>query len=299
MKELKPPRVDCFLIGTPKSGSTFLCDALSQNPSICVSRSHNSMQKEPNIISSHKGTFPRDDSPPNWRLYSECFVGPGIRLDASVHTMACEMAPLRIKEFYPNSRFIVLIREPVSRSISHWNMILDSGEDKRHGSDWQFFREAWEDPRLKDYSLYGKSLEKWLVHFDLERFLFITSDELRSNTQESLKKVESHIGALEFRYNLEKIRNSNSASTRLSFTKAGKTLQRIFDAIPWKIKRPISVFLANNGVNIYSPRFLSRPGGNKQRKPEDEIIEIVRSETSEDLALFSKITGIDLSMWFE
>lgn len=299
MKNIDPPRVECFLIGTPKSGSTFLCDALSQNPSICVSMSHNSMQKEPNIISTHKGTFPRDHSEPNWNLYSRCFVGPGIRLDASVHTMACELAPSRIMQYYPKSRFIVLIREPISRSISHWNMILDSGEDKQHGSDWGDFRDAWADSRLRDYSLYGKSIENWLEYFQLSSFLFITSDELRNSPHECLRKVESHMGASEFTYDFEKIKNSNSAASRPNFTKFGRIVNRIFSYIPWKIKRPISILLARLKINVYSPKFLSSPRGKKQRKPDDEILEIVRSETSGDLELFSTVTGFDLSLWSE
>ena len=46
------PKVDAFLLGAPKCGTTWLAEALTQHPRVCVSN-----PKEPNIIASHKGTF--------------------------------------------------------------------------------------------------------------------------------------------------------------------------------------------------------------------------------------------------
>ena len=57
---------------------------LTQHPEICVSD-----PKEPNIVASHKGTFGRDDSEPDWTILANCFDGDGLRIDCSVHAMAC------------------------------------------------------------------------------------------------------------------------------------------------------------------------------------------------------------------
>ena len=42
-----------------------LAEILTQHPEICVSD-----PKEPNIVASHKGTFGRDDSEPDWVEYA-------------------------------------------------------------------------------------------------------------------------------------------------------------------------------------------------------------------------------------
>ena len=55
------PEVGAFLLGAPKCGTTWLAEVLAQHPEICVSD-----PKEPNIVASHKGTFGRDVSEPDW-----------------------------------------------------------------------------------------------------------------------------------------------------------------------------------------------------------------------------------------
>ena len=62
------PEVGAFLLGAPKCGTTWLAEILTQHPEICVSD-----PKEPNIVASHKGTFGRDDSEPDWVEYADCF----------------------------------------------------------------------------------------------------------------------------------------------------------------------------------------------------------------------------------
>ena len=64
------PEVGAFLLGAPKCGTTWLAEILTQHPEICVSD-----PKEPNIVASHKGTFGRDDSEPDWVEYADCFNG--------------------------------------------------------------------------------------------------------------------------------------------------------------------------------------------------------------------------------
>ena len=107
-----------FLIGTPKSGTTWLAATLSQNPNICVSN-----PKEPNIIATHKGTFSRSVEEPDWELYESFFDGGGIRLDASIHAFSCPEAPGRISDRFDDPRFVLSFREPVSRVFSHWRMV--------------------------------------------------------------------------------------------------------------------------------------------------------------------------------
>ncbi|HJM30611.1 MAG TPA: hypothetical protein QF529_06025, partial [Candidatus Thalassarchaeaceae archaeon] len=128
------PEVGAFLLGAPKAGTTWLADALSQHPGICVSD-----PKEPNIVATHKGTFPRDNSPPDWRAYADCFVEEGLRIDCSIHALACPIAPQRVRENWPNVKLIVSLREPVSRTVSHWNMITETEEDKMNDEDWGDF----------------------------------------------------------------------------------------------------------------------------------------------------------------
>ena len=68
---------------------------------------------------------------------------------------------------------IICLRDPVGRTVSHWNMILDTAADKKHGTDWSKFEKAWADSRLSVDSLYGAAITKWLEHFDRDSILLI------------------------------------------------------------------------------------------------------------------------------
>ena len=205
--------VDVFLIGAPKAGTTWLGHALNQHPGISLS-----YPKEPNIVASHKGTFLRVEDEPDWSKYEGCFRNEGLKLDASVHTFACPMSPQRIRERCPDARFILCLREPVSRTVSHWNMIRSNGADSENGTDWSDFQIAWSDERLRVDSMYGTSMERWLEHFDLKRFLVIDSSRLRGESLDVLRETEEFLHLDEAEYDLSPSRHSNSAATRRPMT---------------------------------------------------------------------------------
>ena len=71
--------MDVFLIGVPKAGTTWLSNVLDQHPGVVLSE-----PKEPNFVASHKGTFERDESEPDWSKYGDFFSGDGLKMDASV-----------------------------------------------------------------------------------------------------------------------------------------------------------------------------------------------------------------------
>ena len=198
-----------FLIGVPKAGTTWLASTLSQNPSICLSD-----PKEPNIITSHKGTFRRSNEEPDWTEYFRLFKGDGIRLDGSIHTFSCSISPARISEKFENPKFILSLREPVGRAFSHWRMITDTGSDKRWGADWDDFRVAWEDPRLKEDSLYGKSMAHWLEFFPLSDFYIFDSSRMRESPEMVLSEIEEFLGLHNHNYSINQLANSNRATKR-------------------------------------------------------------------------------------
>ena len=124
------PEVDIFLIGVPKAGTTWLAYTLNQHHSITLSD-----PKEPNIIASHRGTFVRSNEEPDWRKFETLFNHKGLKLDASIHAFACPLSPSRIKQKLPHAKFILCLREPVSRTFSHWNMIQNTNESVDNGVD--------------------------------------------------------------------------------------------------------------------------------------------------------------------
>tara|TARA_B100001778_G_scaffold85603_1_gene69504 strand:+ start:7495 stop:8385 length:891 start_codon:yes stop_codon:yes gene_type:complete len=286
------PEVDIFLIGVPKAGTTWLAHTLDQHHSIALSD-----PKEPNIIASHRGTFMRTNEEPNWNKFDTLFSEKGLRLDASVHAFACPLSPKRIKQKLPQAKFILCLREPVSRSFSHWNMIQNTKESVENGVDWSSFEKAWADNRLRDDSMYGKSMSRWLKEFNLNHFLIIDSAVLKTNPISILKKIEDFLGLESIEYNVNQNRHSNSAASRRPMTSFGKATRGLFTIIPNFVKKPIVEKLQKRDFNIYNLPLLSRKGLNHTL--DSKHYNICGKELIEDLELFEKLTGFDTRNWSE
>ena len=286
------PEVGAFLLGAPKCGTTWLAEILTQHPEICVSD-----PKEPNIVASHKGTFGRDDSEPDWVTYSDCFNGEGLRIDCSVHAMACPVAPSRVANNWPNARLIICLREPVSRTISHWNMILDTEEDSENGADWSDFRSAWEDSRLSDDTLYGAAISRWLEHFERDSILLIEANRMRHEAPMVLEEVCNHLSISSHSFDLGSVHNANTAADRRPMTVFGRLFRFTASLLPGFIKGPIVKRLQARGVNVYKMPVLSNKAPAK-REITDAQRDLLAKEVNTDLALLEESMGFDCSKWY-
>ncbi len=284
--------VGAFLLGAPKCGTTWLAEVLTQHPAICVSD-----PKEPNIVASHKGTFRRDDSEPDWEAYTNCFIGEGLRIDCSVHAMACPIAPARIAKNWPEARLIICLREPVSRTVSHWNMILDIKDDKKNGADWSNFDEAWADSRLSDDTFYGAAIERWLEHFDRDSILLIEANRMRHNASDVLEDVCNHLSVSSHSFNFDLVKNANTAADRRPITVFGRLFQFSAGLLPDFIKAKIVRRLKFRGINVYNLPILSVKATSK-RVITDEQRALLAPEINADLALLEESMGFDCTKWY-
>ena len=287
------PRVGAFLLGAPKSGTTWLASALEQHPGICVSK-----PKEPNEIATHKGTFRRNDSSPDWERYSSCYTGGGLRIDCSVHALACPIAPSRVADYWPEARFIVCLREPVSRTVSHWGMILDTEEDKRNGADWSDFAVAWADSRLHMDTLYGASMARWLEYFGRGSFLFIEAKRMRDEPESVLSEVVEHLDLAPHGFDLGAVHNTNPAEDRRPLTLFGRAFKFTASLIPNLIKRPVVSALQDRGMNVYKMPILSR-GRSIGRRAGPEHYAMLGEQVRNDLESLEELTGFSTTHWRE
>jgi hypothetical protein len=282
--------IDAFIVGVPKAGTTWLANTLSQHPDIQLSN-----PKEPNIVSSHKGTFDRITKEPDWSDYDNCFTRPGLRIDASVHTFACPLSPERIFRKIPNMKFILCLREPVSRTISHWNMVKDTQSDADNNVDWTDFSVAWSDARLKDDTMYGKSMTRWLEYFSIDNFLIIDSQQMKDNPNKILSQIDSFLKLKPNDYTINLSKHTNSATNRRPLTHFGKICRFIFANIPNLIKKPIVIILQSRDITVYSIPIISKKpilektNNNHYPTCSDIIIS--------DLKIFEKITGFSTAHW--
>ncbi len=190
-----------LIIGCPKCGTTSLYEYLIQHPYI-----HSAQGKEIDYfdrlydrgLNWYKIKFPSKPS----KFFSEKFLKkPFISGEATPRYLEHPHAINNIKKTIPNSKFIILLRNPIERAISHYNMNFQNGyeylsiekaiekEDHRIQGRYEkmqqnpnYYSWDWDLFGYKNHGLYVDKIKKWFKQFPKNQFLIINSEEFLENT---------------------------------------------------------------------------------------------------------------------
>jgi len=224
------PGPSFLIIGAQKAGTSALHDYLSLHPD-CVP----AHQKElyffipEGMLSwsdypSH-AVFERlcregvDDGFPQWALdwYHSQFplLRPGRlgkRFEASPEYMFDPNAPARIRRYRPDMKLIVLLRDPVQRAYSAWNMLHGYQEGVYFElRDPRSFEEAVDEELARadvskpydvsDYvgrGIYHEQLQRVFAQFPREQVLILASEDLKQRRLVALESVCRFLGIAPF-----------------------------------------------------------------------------------------------------
>lgn len=187
---------DFIIIGAQKSGTSSLYYYLSQHPSLKLSVSkeihyYNYYLRQGKGINWYKSFFPL-----KVRSISKK-TG-----EASPYYLFDENAAIQLKRDVPNVKLIALLRNPIDRAYSAYNMnVAHGGWQPR-----QSFEQAIANPDLSMETSqmylvrgqYAEHIKKWLKHFKREQFLFIKSEDFFKDPRASLKKVYNFLDIKEY-----------------------------------------------------------------------------------------------------
>jgi len=142
-----------FVVGAPKCGTTSLCDYLGQHPEIFIPEKKEPMyfcrdegHREPWMVTSLDGYLSLFTNATGARA-----IGEG-----SVWYLESRKAAARIKQFNPDSKIIIMLRDPTDMLISLHGQFLFSGNES--------VREFAEAYALSERRSRGKSIPKG-AHF--------------------------------------------------------------------------------------------------------------------------------------
>jgi hypothetical protein len=191
-------KVDFFIVGTQKGGTTALHSILSRISGI--------------QMSSPKETHFFDDETIDWnsadysRLHG-CFDWNSqnvIRGEATPIYCYWPASIQRIHTYNPEAKIIMLLRHPAHRAYSHWCMEFHRGDETL-----QFEEAISEKGRLRvvqsrggihpvfsyiERGFYSQQIERIKGLFLDQNILFIRTDELWSNPQQTIKEITSFLG---------------------------------------------------------------------------------------------------------
>lgn len=191
-----------LIIGAAKCGTSSLYEYLTQHPSI-----NPALGKEINFFDMHysKGI--------NWyRSYfpfKNFFTKKNsITGEATPRYLDHPHAAKRVYDLIPSVKIIVLLRNPVDRAYSHWNMMVAHKREDLSFSEAieneksrisDFFEQMQNNKEYysKDYfwygylerGLYAKKIKHWMNFIPKEQFLVLQSEDFFRNTSDVYNHV--------------------------------------------------------------------------------------------------------------
>ena len=198
-------KVNTFMIGNSKCGTTSLFKMLENHPDIKASNI-----KEPIF-------FNTNEYAQGYEYYLEKYFDnwnkSKIMLDASTQNMLCKYVAKRIYNYNPNAKFIVCIRNPIERAYAQWIM----HNYYRPGYTHKTFEEAITNNYINfnpdiftleyermitfdginesyrktyiEQGLYYRNIQPYIELFNSNQIFFIDFEDIINNNQRMVKKL--------------------------------------------------------------------------------------------------------------
>jgi hypothetical protein len=188
-----PP--DYIIVGTQKGGTTSLHRYLTEHPEVSGGRGkeiHFFSWKYDRGLDWYLARFPPDGEAK--------VVG-----EASTSYLCDPEAPARVRQALPDVKLIVLLRNPVDRAYSQYQMNMRKGDEAltfedalaaepqrlcsadRSATQWRYSSYATR-------GLYAEQLEWWLAEFPCQQLLVLKSEAFFARPDEGLRQALAFLG---------------------------------------------------------------------------------------------------------
>lgn len=313
------PSPNLFIVGAAKCGTTALYHYLSQHPDIFLSPI-----KEPNHFATD---ISLEDLRPEIKkriqlldvqkylqgdmktpMHRAFITDPGqyrnlfrfaknqkVIGEASASYLYSKTAATEIHKYNPDARIIILLRDPVDRAFSHYQMDLRMAltsatfEEALEKDERQPIRNWGSASLYLDLGFYAEQVRRYLTHFPRNQILFLLSDELRQQPQATLDKVCDFLGIERFPFRIGQESNVSS----LPRNRMVRMLIRI-DYLRVKVRRAIR----SRAIKSIVKTLLFKKK-DKAEKMHEETERRLRRLFANDISALSELTGKDLSVWMK
>ena len=187
-----------LIIGAQKSGTSSLSYYLKQHPELGVAN-----EKEIHYFDTkiHQG-YSID-----WykRLFKNNQKNPKLYFESTPRYLCQYDVPQNVHRYMPHAKFIVILRNPIDRAWSHYNMQIRLGYVNHpfHTTIKQNIRRIEKEtfPSLNNEKypsiwnsivargIYSYQLKNWFNYFDQTQFLILGFQDLTTNLRHTLSKV--------------------------------------------------------------------------------------------------------------
>jgi len=180
-KNIIMKKIDAFIIGSQKSGTSSLFDILAQHDEIICS------EPKENVFFSQKRFFNKGEK--YLIPFFANHVSDKTLLSADVQMLVNKNSIERLKSYNPKVKIIIILRDPVERAYSAFNFAKQKGIEKPDSNFIDVFRSNTKDPNYErnensqfDYfydGLYYKHISLWKNNFPKENIFVCTMSQLK------------------------------------------------------------------------------------------------------------------------
>ncbi|WP_346857508.1 sulfotransferase [uncultured Draconibacterium sp.] len=292
MKVISP---NFFCIGAQKAGTTTLHDILKQHPEIFLPK-----RKEAHF-------FDLSDNYSNgiewyYKRFFNNYSQEKMVGSCTPEYLFFPNTPHRIKKDLGSEvKFIVILRNPIERAISHFNMSKSRGYetyDFPEAINFENIRINKNEFSLNHFSyinrgLYSIQLKRYFSIFDIKNFLILNFEEdFIKNREETIQQILSflQVKKLNLKINIksnESFHYKNKIAQNLRYNKP-KFLKKIFQFIPENMR-----FVFNKKVH----QLFSEPNYNKFNLSKTEKQILQQRYFYNDIKELESLTNKDFSNW--
>ena len=293
------PKPNFFIVGAPKSGTTALYCYLRQHPEIFMCK-----PKEPQFFADDICGDQRNVT--TLSAYLDCFKEARTRVigESSTCYLGSPIAPGHIREFCPQARIIIMLRNPIdvmraqhseglvggSEHIVDFDLALDSQEPRRYRSG-PFKGQKVVRLGYRDLVIFSPQVKRFVDTFGDSNVHVIVYDEFAKDARLVCKNALAFLGVSP---NYELPVDVVNANRRIRSTifqdllrRPPKTIQGLARAFLPRSTRQMAATYLNN-LNV---QFVPRPVMDR------EFRKRLERDYAEDVRQLSRLIDRDLSHW--
>jgi hypothetical protein len=174
----KVKKPNFFIIGFPKTGTTSLYNILKQHPGIFIYDHGSYFNKD---IPNHNNNKLKSDKD-YLELFSEVKKEKAIG-DSSENYIYSEIASAKIKNFNPDSKIIIILREPLDWLRSAYQQTYRNLKEKRPIEKAVKSHEYFENIKYKKY------LKKWIETFPKKNIKIIIFEDFKKDNLNTVREI--------------------------------------------------------------------------------------------------------------
>lgn len=273
---------DFLVIGAMKCATTTLHQDLVKHPSICCG------EKELNALTAVELQPAMQKYQRNFRNAESHQLLGDVSTHYSMRQEYPHVADHAKLALGPELKLIYLVREPISRALSHHQHMMNVADSSGMGPDVNL--EIRKSPLPIDYSCYASQLEPWLEHYDLSHFHVVKFEDYVSDRQNTLRGVFNFLGVEAIEIEIEP-EGANRGNNRMASGKLTSKIMatKIFQRI---IKPCLPVF-----IMPFIRRVFLKKAELSTITPTEDTIGLIFDGVKEDARKLQELLNLDAPLW--